>query len=455
MGRIRKAILNKEKEEAASKARKITPRKEEEWDVTEEGFHRDEVDEWNEGRGHMMLDPSIDIEPASFSEDEDDSETEVLPLNLEDESGEDNDSDIFEPSDTELGPSDKAWGQRKSSFYDTEFVGDESLDSSEESLAEEEEKEAVSLQKRMMESLEYSDYGMEVLKKMSSEGEVAASNESRLLVKKSLSEMNDSEKLTLLNHQWPEFLELYKDLEERLVFIKDKIDPLAELVSAHPQCFTEQGATLILAYKRYHHLYCTNVMLYLTMRASQLPAEDHPVIKRIVELREVLGSLRTGLGDIDDLLDVLENTNMDELTEEVPADPSNQDDDDTLIPKGKRERSVDSDEDPLEYYKRIKAQKKKKRVSFNDIPQVQNEEDEAADDEMGKRAITYQIAQNKGLTPKRKKELRNPRVKHRNKFVKAVKKYQKVVRPVERELARYGGERGGIKSRLSRSVKLK
>lgn len=40
-------------------------------------------------------------------------------------------------------------------------------------------------------------------------------------------------------------------------------------------------------------------------------------------------------------------------------------------------------------------------------------------DEMEKRAITYQMAKNKGLTPYRKKEQRNPRVKHRNKFRKA------------------------------------
>ena len=44
----------------------------------------------------------------------------------------------------------------------------------------------------------------------------------------------------------------------------------------------------------------------------------------------------------------------------------------------------------------------------------------AGEDEDGKRAITYQISRNKGLTPKRKKEQRNPRVKHRKKFRKAV-----------------------------------
>lgn len=39
--------------------------------------------------------------------------------------------------------------------------------------------------------------------------------------------------------------------------------------------------------------------------------------------------------------------------------------------------------------------------------------------ELEKRRITYAISKNKGLTPKRKREQRNPRVKHREKYRKA------------------------------------
>jgi len=49
------------------------------------------------------------------------------------------------------------------------------------------------------------------------------------------------------------------------------------------------------------------------------------------------------------------------------------------------------------------------------LPNQEGKEEETDE----KRAITWQIAKNKGLTPRRKKEQRNPRVKHRNRFRKA------------------------------------
>ncbi len=82
-------------------------------------------------------------------------------------------------------------------------------------------------------------------------------------------------------------------------------------------------------------------------------------------------------------------------------------------------------------------------------PEVEGEEDE---DE--RRLITRQIEKNKGLTPKRSKLQRNPRVKHRVKFQKAKVRRKGQVREVRKELTKYGGELSGINARVKKGIKL-
>lgn len=72
----------------------------------------------------------------------------------------------------------------------------------------------------------------------------------------------------------------------------------------------------------------------------------------------------------------------------------------------------------------------------------------------GKRGITYQILKNKGLTPHRKKDEKNPRVKLRNKFDKALKKRKSVVRDVVSQDKPFVGEETGIRAGIVRSRKL-
>jgi hypothetical protein len=75
--------------------------------------------------------------------------------------------------------------------------------------------------------------------------------------------------------------------------------------------------------------------------------------------------------------------------------------------------------------------------------------------EGGKRAASYEIIKNKGLTPHRKKANRNPRVKKREMFEKAVIRRKGQVRDVVSGAAgSYGGELTGIKSNLARSRKI-
>ncbi|KAJ4367478.1 something about silencing protein 10 [Neocucurbitaria cava] len=85
------------------------------------------------------------------------------------------------------------------------------------------------------------------------------------------------------------------------------------------------------------------------------------------------------------------------------------------------------------------------------------EEEVVGDD--GRRMISYQIAKNKGLTPHRKKSVRNPRVKKKEKYKEKQKKL-KSTKPVfdraaaAKGSANYGGELTGIKKGLVRSRKL-
>lgn len=82
--------------------------------------------------------------------------------------------------------------------------------------------------------------------------------------------------------------------------------------------------------------------------------------------------------------------------------------------------------------------------------------EEEADEEEGdgRRHITRQIEKNKGLTPKRSKLQRNPRVKHRVKFQKAKVRRKGQVREVRTEVTKYAGELSGINARVKKGVKL-
>ncbi|KAG9241454.1 Sas10/Utp3 family protein-like protein [Calycina marina] len=118
-----------------------------------------------------------------------------------------------------------------------------------------------------------------------------------------------------------------------------------------------------------------------------------------------------------------------------------------------------------EYYDMVaKLSKKKKQAAVDKsaaIKHAQNENGlmrvvEGQVDADGKRAIGYVIEKNKGLAPKRKKEVRNPRVKKRMKYEEKKKKLSSMRATYKggEERGGYGGEKTGIKSGLVKSVKL-
>ena len=73
----------------------------------------------------------------------------------------------------------------------------------------------------------------------------------------------------------------------------------------------------------------------------------------------------------------------------------------------------------------------------------------------GERAVGYQIMKNRGLVPHQKKANKNPRVRKREQYRKAVIRRKGAVRDIRTgEAVTYGGEDTGIKTGISCSHKL-
>lgn len=88
--------------------------------------------------------------------------------------------------------------------------------------------------------------------------------------------------------------------------------------------------------------------------------------------------------------------------------------------------------------------------------EVEDEEasESTLNDGRQRRPINIAIKKNRGLTPYKKKEYRNPRVKHKLKYKKAMSKRRRIVREVMPQLQRYSGEATGIKTSTIKSIKL-
>ncbi|KAI9891152.1 MAG: hypothetical protein M1814_002995 [Vezdaea aestivalis] len=146
-------------------------------------------------------------------------------------------------------------------------------------------------------------------------------------------------------------------------------------------------------------------------------------------------------------------TSKEKAASTVDMDDDEQDD-------GEGDSDGEGKDEDEQYYDMIAHQSKAKKQAKAETASLAQQaargefiQEETVD---GKRGITYVIEKNKGLTPHRKKEVRNPRVKKRNKYAQKMKKLGSVRKLYKGGEGRggYGGEATGIKRRLVRSVKL-
>uniref|UniRef100_A0A8C8AFQ0 UTP3 small subunit processome component n=1 Tax=Otus sunia TaxID=257818 RepID=A0A8C8AFQ0_9STRI len=361
---------------------------------------------------------------------------------VEDEDGDlSMESDLEERhQDTRL-PHELSWGQRKQLYYDTDYRSDAQAKSKRsqqevDAEEEEEEQEAQVIQKRLVQDLGEDDYGLDVIQGYLAEQQKTLDSKGQK-IDKDLQALSKKEQLKLLKQESPELLQLIEDFEVKLMELKDELHPLLQMVKNGTIPQGKGSRYLQIKYHLYLN-YCANISFYLVLKSKRMPVHSHPVIERLVAYRNIINDLA--------VIDQKLSSQVHKLRKEKKFG---------LATAGELSDESDLDEEAaLKYYKMMEEKLKLKRKRTEDEDTLEEEAMLEGEDTNKKRGVTYQMIKNKGLTPRRKKIDRNPRVKHREKFRRAKIRRKGQVREVRRELHRYAGELSGIRAGVKKSRKL-
>ena len=432
-------------------------------------YYQDKVDDFHEARSRAALAKGWSEIESGDEEDGEEEEEEVLALDVADEDDEDGESEegdddddggssVQSETEASVDPS-LSWGQRKKLYYDTDYGSKSRGRQTQQEVEEEEreeEEEAQLIQRRLAQALQEDDFGVSWVEAFAKPAPQV--NEAETRVVKDLAKVSVKEKLKMLRKESPELLELIDDLKVKLTEMKDELEPLLQLVEQKIIPPGKGSQYLRTKYNLYLN-YCSNISFYLILKARRVPAHGHPVIERLVTYRNLINKLSVVdqklSSEIRHLLTLKGGAGKKELNlkaKSMKAKPKSVSET-SAAALAVPDLSDDSDFDEeaaLKYYKEMEEKQKLKRKK-----EENSTEEQALEDQNAKRAITYQIAKNRGLTPRRKKIDRNPRVKHREKFRKAKIRRRGQVREVRREEQRYTGELSGIRAGVKKSIKLK
>ncbi|NWI93681.1 SAS10 protein, partial [Pitta sordida] len=425
--------------------------------------------------------------PEEDSEEEEE-ETQELDLYVEhsaeeDEDGEaDEDGDLSMESDLEERhpdtqlPHELSWGQRKQLYYDTDYGSDaqakgkrsqQEIDAEEE----EEEQEAQVIQRRLVQDLGEDDYGLDMIQGYLAEQRKAHDSKGQK-IDKDLQALSKKEQLKLLKQESPELLQLMEDFEVKLMELKDELHPLLQMVKDGT---IPQGKGSRYLQTKYHLYlnYCANISFYLVLKSKRMPVHSHPIIERLVAYRNIINDLAVIDQKLSPQVRLLLRSYYDKKEERLRKDnkfavfltmdgKKNKSKQGSALANGQAAAAAESsceselgEEGALKYYRMMEEKLAFKRKRTRDKDVWEEATVSEGEDPNKKRGVTYQMIKNKGLTPKRRKIDRNPRVKHREKFRRAKIRRKGQVREVRRELHRYAGELSGIRAGVKKGRKLK
>ncbi|XP_078162035.1 sas10/U3 ribonucleoprotein (Utp) family protein isoform X2 [Carex rostrata] len=195
----------------------------------------------------------------------------------------------------------KSWGGRKNIYYNADNA-DFEIQSSDEELPQEEEAEVLRIQREKAKSLSMADLGLrdsdedesdsdkqnqDGLQDDKSKGKrrrtLDASYEE---IKKDIGALSKEEQMDVVFSSAPELFGLLSELNEAVDQLKDvkavdaKVDPGVDTGKAGMKQLEAKEALLLM--------YCQAISFYLLLKSEGLAVRDHPVIGRLVEIKNML-----------------------------------------------------------------------------------------------------------------------------------------------------------------------
>lgn len=206
----------------------------------------------------------------------------------------------------------KAWGKKKEDFYGSDVRGrvDVGVSDDEETGAKLEEKEARLLQQKLQSQIDEADFGLDMFTPPTESTETVVDESTTpaaesMAVKADIGSMTEEEKLRLLKKQYPEFLNIVADYKTQYVEYKERLEPILKLYDTN-RLPDSKGLQLLRLKAMIALDYCTCAQFYLLLRAEKSSVEGHPVIKRMIQFKQLLKQLseaeETFKSDIDYVL---------------------------------------------------------------------------------------------------------------------------------------------------------
>ncbi|KAJ8551846.1 hypothetical protein K7X08_028289 [Anisodus acutangulus] len=218
------------------------------------------------------------------------------------------------------------WGRGKNIYYQNKENVE--VDSSDEDLIAEEEAEVLRMQQKKAKSLSAADFGIEddeestfeeILAQGKPGSSVSADEEAKNEtgtayeeVQKDLNALTKEEQMDVVYSSAPELVGLLAELGEALEELDNKVNPLLNKING--ENMIKGGMHYIEVKKLLLLSYCQAITFYLLLKSEGQPVRDHPVISRLVEIKNLLNKMKELDGNLPSELEDFLHKNVDNVT---------------------------------------------------------------------------------------------------------------------------------------------